>query len=349
MQKNSNIYILLIVIGIGVYLISLLISAISFLIVPLGIIALIGGALLVSYLIYSHLYFKSDKFLDIKNSIQQYAKNCNELNSHINDLKSSFVDISTYDYGTGELNDNSNYNYKRTEWKNNIKHHQTYNCSSAVLKSASNQPIKYLCKYFNIETNESTFSNLENVLNNFAAAEQGKTLLKNERDLILDNISGSIPKLIMYFSKNKLVQKLGFENFDFSDLYFPVYTFQYVSAGGNSSSKLDVKLNVENLERLVSHLNDLIKFRKSAEGQRALMTSVLREKIKTRDNFACRKCSLSIKDERNLLLEIDHIIPISKGGITSENNLQTLCWRCNRSKGSKIESVSTNIADAIAN
>lgn len=339
MQKNSNIYLLLIIVGIGVYIVSLLISAISFLIVPLGIILAICITLFLSYLIYSNLYFKSEKFLEIKESIKQYIKNCNDLNSHINELKNSFVDVNTYDYGTGELKDNSNYNFKRTEWKNNIKNHQTYNCSSTVLKSASNQPIKYLCKYFNIDANENTFANFENVLNNFAAAEQGKVLLKNEREIILNNISDSIPKLIMYFSKNKLVQKLGFEDFDFSDLYFPVYTFQYVSAGGNSSSKLDIKLNIENLERLVSYLNDLVKFRKSAEGQRALMTAALREKIKTRDNFTCRKCSLSIKDERNLLLEIDHIIPISKGGITSEDNLQTLCWRCNRTKGSKIENI----------
>jgi hypothetical protein len=338
MQKNSNIYILIIIIAIGVYIISLLISAISFLIIPLGIIALICGGLILSYLIYSTMYFKSNKFLDIKESIKEFTKNCNELNSHINDLKSSFVDISTYDYGTGELNDNSNYNYKRKEWKNNIKNHQTCNCSSTVLKSASNQPIKYLCKYFNIETNESTFANFENVLNDFAAAEQGKILFKNERDTILNNISSSVPKLIMHFSKTKLVQKLGFEDFDFSDLYFPVYTFQYVSAGGNSSSKFDIKLNIGNLEKLISYLNDLIKFRKSMEGQRALMTSALREKIKTIDNFSCRKCSLSIREERNLLLEIDHIIPVSKGSITSEDNLQTLCWRCNRSKGSKIES-----------
>ncbi|WP_411815422.1 HNH endonuclease [Kurthia gibsonii] len=40
----------------------------------------------------------------------------------------------------------------------------------------------------------------------------------------------------------------------------------------------------------------------------------------------------------NLLLEIDHIIPISKGGMSSEDNLQTLCWKCNRSKGAKIAS-----------
>lgn len=134
-----------------------------------------------------------------------------------------------------------------------------------------------------------------------------------------------------------MTKKLGFEAIDLSDLYFPVYTFQYVSAGGNSSLKCDVKLNVENLNKFVDYLSNLVKFRKSVAGQRALMTSDLREKIKIRDNYTCQKCSLSADDERNLLLEIDHIIPLSKGGITSENNLQTLCWRCNRSKGSKIE------------
>lgn len=38
----------------------------------------------------------------------------------------------------------------------------------------------------------------------------------------------------------------------------------------------------------------------------------------------------------NHLLEIDHIIPVSKGGRTAEENLQTLCWKCNRAKSDKI-------------
>lgn len=91
------------------------------------------------------------------------------------------------------------------------------------------------------------------------------------------------------------------------------------------------------MNKFVVYLNDLVKFKKSVLGQRALMTSNLREKIKTRDNHTCKKCGLSTKVEKNLLLEIDHIMPLSKGGITSEDNLQTLCWRCNRTKGSKIE------------
>ncbi|MBR2352886.1 MAG: HNH endonuclease, partial [Clostridia bacterium] len=34
-------------------------------------------------------------------------------------------------------------------------------------------------------------------------------------------------------------------------------------------------------------------------------------------------------------LEVDHIIPVSKGGKSTLDNLQTLCERCNRGKGTK--------------
>ena len=73
-----------------------------------------------------------------------------------------------------------------------------------------------------------------------------------------------------------------------------------------------------------------------AKEQRAIMTSKLRTHIKERDNYTCCQCGNSIQNEPNLLLEIDHIIPVSKGGLTQEDNLQTLCWKCNRSKGAKI-------------
>ena len=65
------------------------------------------------------------------------------------------------------------------------------------------------------------------------------------------------------------------------------------------------------------------------------MTKELREKILKRDNYKCQICGLSRKQEPHLLLEVDHIIPISKGGKTVESNLQTLCWSCNRSKSNK--------------
>ena len=66
------------------------------------------------------------------------------------------------------------------------------------------------------------------------------------------------------------------------------------------------------------------------------MTSKLRTYIKQRDKYTCCQCGNSTNKEPNLLLEVDHIIPIAKGGLTVEDNLQTLCWKCNRSKGSKL-------------
>ena len=57
----------------------------------------------------------------------------------------------------------------------------------------------------------------------------------------------------------------------------------------------------------------------------------LRFSILTRDNFACRYCGRSVKED-NIKLVIDHIIPTLRGGKTKENNLITACEECNYGK-----------------
>jgi hypothetical protein len=300
---------------------------------PLGVFILL---LFIAYQIYAYSYFESLKFKSIRENIKKHTDNSNELNHHIQELKCSFVNVRSYDYGNSSLQDQSKYNFKRREWSSELRNNQVHNCSSTVCKNASAQPFKYLCKYFDIKPDEETLSNFENVLNDFAAAEQGKKLLLIEREAIINSIKNDIPIVIYSLSKERLVKKLGFETIDLSNFHFPIYTLQYVSAGGNSSARCDIKMDVENLDKFINYLNDLVKFRNSIVGQRALMTSKLREYIKERDCYTCQFCLISTHSERNLLLEIDHIIPLSKGGFTTESNLQTLCWRCNRTKGSKI-------------
>ena len=47
------------------------------------------------------------------------------------------------------------------------------------------------------------------------------------------------------------------------------------------------------------------------------------------------RCSLCGVTKKERPLDIDHIIPRSKGGKNNEENLQVLCDKCNRSKGNK--------------
>ena len=58
-----------------------------------------------------------------------------------------------------------------------------------------------------------------------------------------------------------------------------------------------------------------------------------RLKILKKDNYRCVKCGRSPATHLNLSLHIDHIKPFSKGGDNSEENLQTLCDKCNLGKG----------------
>lgn len=71
----------------------------------------------------------------------------------------------------------------------------------------------------------------------------------------------------------------------------------------------------------------------NSKNQRKLATRKLREKIMKRDNYTCQLCGKYMPDE--IGLQIDHIIPISKGGKTVESNLRVLCSKCNGSKSDK--------------
>ena len=293
--------------------------------------------IVLAYQIYAALYFRGEKFGAIKETIQNHIRDCNDLNDHIEELKSTALVVNRTDYGEAVYHDNSRWNVKRDALKKQVYAPYICECSRTVCDNARREPFKYICKYFGIKADEETLGKFETALNDFSAAEDGKTALKAEREAILESISADIPWVIKKFSQKQLEKNLGFEEVDFSTLYFPKYEFKYTSAGGNTGTTYDIVMDIDNLNRFVVYLSEKIKFSKSAAGQRALMTSKLRQYIKERDHYTCRHCGVSTADEPHLLLEIDHIVPVSKGGLTTEDNLQTLCWRCNRSKGDKME------------
>ena len=71
--------------------------------------------------------------------------------------------------------------------------------------------------------------------------------------------------------------------------------------------------------------------------ERYLTTKELND-IFRRDEFKCVRCNLTNIDHNILYatnLHIDHIIPVSKGGLTTVENSQLLCRTCNITKGNK--------------
>ena len=76
--------------------------------------------------------------------------------------------------------------------------------------------------------------------------------------------------------------------------------------------------------------------------QRRYIRSSDKEAVFERDNYTCQICGISrdfLEDlcpglGDYLLLEADHIRSVKRGGSGNDiDNLQCLCWRCNRKKG----------------
>jgi len=56
--------------------------------------------------------------------------------------------------------------------------------------------------------------------------------------------------------------------------------------------------------------------------------------VLARDQWTCCSCGRSTRQD-GVLLEVDHIIPRSRGGTDAVGNLQTLCKKCNIGKSNR--------------
>jgi 5-methylcytosine-specific restriction endonuclease McrA len=65
----------------------------------------------------------------------------------------------------------------------------------------------------------------------------------------------------------------------------------------------------------------------------------LRRRVLERDGYYCVYCDEDLRDAE---IHLDHVIPESKGGPTSYDNLQVTCRKCNLAKGVLSESEFTN-------
>jgi len=75
------------------------------------------------------------------------------------------------------------------------------------------------------------------------------------------------------------------------------------------------------------------------------MTKKLRFGVFKRDGFQCQYCG---KKPPEIVLEVDHINPLSKNGTDDIDNLITACFACNRGKGSEsLQTIPTTVTDKL--
>lgn len=302
----------------------------------LGIVVIYALYRLVRY-IRKQRYFKSSEFLEQKEKIDSTIKDYNEIAEYVRELPNNnqFVPSETkgeYSH-LATFENTSKHDYKRNRNKKTLNSSRVCNVSLQVVRKASEEPIKYLCKYFNIKPTQENLDQLQEIGESISRMENTVENLKLRQQKIETDFNP--PKFILKHYKNELMEKLGAKVPDIQIRYVE-YIFEYVSAGGNSSQKSTIKFDGETVETVAKYISEKIKYNKSAKAQRSLMTNSLRNKIKTRDNYTCQMCSASVADQSLLLLEVDHIVPVSKGGLSTPDNLQTLCWKCNRTKSDRI-------------
>lgn len=290
-------------------------------------------------LICKEIYFSSEEFKNIRNQVTLHVREHNEIAGYVQEIYlNGLFDLGESTTGRyahlASVQRIEYQNYKDAQYKPTY-HPNVYNASLQVVSNAERDPIHYLMKYFHIYPDMETLREVQQMSIDIARLESAIRNLKQRENQILLQISP--PAFIVKHYMREFWKCVDVCQSPIVVPY-PTYKFEYVSAAGNKERVVTITLNIPTLEALSETIAREIRRRESAAGQRALMTTKLRELIKERDEYTCQNpsCGLSIMEEPNLLLEVDHIIPISRGGLSEPDNLQTLCWRCNRSKGSKM-------------
>lgn len=279
-------------------------------------------------------YYDSPAFLKIKETCEVLMSSQREFNEYIKEK----VDAISQLFGTRVIRDETinedKYQYIRP-YKKTITPF-TAEVSAAVFASAENNPLEYVIKYFYPNKNlyPEQIRKLHLLVEELATLKEARLIIDNYKKEYQQYIK-DVPDYVMMEDETGFYSKLGFANIDESVLVVE-YTFSYTSGGGMAKRKFSVPMTEETIVELIRALEKRLTVSAFTKEQRALMTNKLREFIKKRDNYTCCSCGNSVHTEPNLLLEIDHIIPVSKGGCTIEENLQTLCWKCNRAKSNKM-------------
>lgn len=219
-----------------------------------------------------------------------------------------------------------------SEFRALIKHYglnRTIKCANSTIANAKEDETKYVLKYSDLEYDKDCLEKLD-----FLREFQEKCeSFDGKISECTKNIMAKIPLILKPFvNKKKVAYNVCGLPYNAAKVKCPYMEFLYESPSKKITDSFRSKIDAELLGLISDAISNKIEKQGHTKIQRDAMTNDLREAIKKRDDYTCQICGNSVYEEPNLLLEVDHIIPIAKGGKTEASNLQTLCWCCNREK-----------------
>lgn len=279
-------------------------------------------------------YYDSNDFLKIKETCASLMQSQKEFNDYV---KEKVETVATM-FGTKAIRNSTvnqdEYNYIRP-YKKTVTPF-TAELSASSFASAENNTLDYVIKNFypNKKEYPEQIKKLYTLIDELETLKDAKQIIENYKKEYKEYLK-DVPNYVLRDDSDGFYSRLGFANIDES-IFNVEYKFSYTSNGGFAHRSFTFAMTEQNIVELIKALENKLTTKAFVHQQRLLMTKKLREFIKNRDNFTCCICGNSTHVEPNLLLEIDHIRPVSKGGETIKENLQTLCWKCNRAKRDKI-------------
>lgn len=201
------------------------------------------------------------------------------------------------------------------------------NFSEDMLPAYDEKDIRCILKYYAQKECEPTFIPFDEV---------------DRRNLDISLIAKEIVEKDMRRSEQtQLINKLWDEENSIIRIYFNKKSY-FTRQLQMEIDKLDGLLedisenNKDNFKKESRRVEDLSLY--EIKGKNTKLFEEIREKIynKNKENegiYYCNQCGK--RSKKKAMFEIDHIVPMAKGGKTTLENLQLLCRKCNRIKGDK--------------
>ena len=192
--------------------------------------------------------------------------------------------------------------------------------SKFVADKASAHLIQYILKYFEIGKSAASISYLEDYITDALSLSYHQETLLGQTKMLRQSFVELFP-VVLRLGTAKLINKKLLVSESSLEVETYYLMLKYTSDKGRSSREIPYELSAENVSLLLERVQADMTAKATASSERAKLTQALRQQILVRDYYTCCNCGLSIQDEPNLLLEVDHIVPIAKGGKTVSNNL----------------------------